>query len=690
VQLATIIRSSALLGAVALLVALPMTAHAEDPVDLSGAYVLDTTDTVTADIPRIKTSLDSLFNDTGIGLFVVYVDRFTGADTAAEWAGESALLSGLGSRDALLAIAIVDREYYVSVDDAFALSDDSLSQLEQDALIPQLRNDNWADGAIDFADAMRAYVLSNEGGSVTGGGTGDGTESGTSDGTGGESDAGGGIPIWPLFAAGGAAIGGVAIYRFARRGRRSDTVPTGQLTQKQLDVRAGSLLVELDNAIKTSEQELDFAVAQFGEKATAEFSATLKMASAHVSEAFGLRQKLDDAIHDTPEQQREWTTRTIELCEQADAALDAQADAFDTLRALEKTAPEVIVTVDEAATSATTLIDAAKASLAKLAKAYSSAAISTVTGNVEQAEKLLALSTRAIADGHTAIAAGSMSEAAVAVRSAQAATGQAGALLAAIDSLESRLTTASEQLDSSVTELRDDIAEATAAPPSHSSADLARVAAAAQSVLDSAIGDGSRDPVATLTRLHDSSAALASALENVREREAQIQKARASLDTAITNARSQIASGEQYLASRRGAVGTEARTRLTEANRNLTSAVELSQKDPVAALAAAQQASHLAEAGTRLAQSDVDMFSPSASSARSSSSSGMGDAIIGGILGGLLNGGSGGGYQGGSSSGGSWGSSGSFGGSSRSSGFSGSSRRSSSGSSGRRGGGGRF
>jgi uncharacterized membrane protein YgcG len=91
--------------AIAVSLAMPAAAHAQDPVDLDGAYVLDQAGVVTGSEDNIEASLDRLYADTGIQLFVVYVDSFTGAASAADWANTTAELSQLGEKDALLAIA---------------------------------------------------------------------------------------------------------------------------------------------------------------------------------------------------------------------------------------------------------------------------------------------------------------------------------------------------------------------------------------------------------------------------------------------------------------------------------------------------------------------------------------------------------------------------------------------------------
>lgn len=102
--------------------------------------------------------------------------------------------------------------------------------------------------------------------------------------------------------------------------------------------RAGSALVELDDALKTSEQELGFAVAQFGATATRDFEASLAAASSAIAKAFSLRQKLDESEPESPEQTRAMTIEIVELCKEADDLLDEQASAFDELRALETNA----------------------------------------------------------------------------------------------------------------------------------------------------------------------------------------------------------------------------------------------------------------------------------------------------------------------------------------------------------------
>jgi hypothetical protein len=676
---------------VAFMVGAPVAAQAQDPVDLGGAYVLDQAGVVSGSEDRIKASLDQLYNDTGMQLFVVYVDSFTGAASPAEWADDTAVMSGLGDKDALLAIATDDRVYRVSVAADFPLSDGDLAQIEENALVPQLRDDNWADAAVAFADGLR----------------GEGNDSGS-------------LPLWPIVLIIVAAVGGAVIYllvRLARRrGRGAGSVPAGQPSQAELDQRAGTLLVQIDDSLRTSEQELGFAVAQFGDEATASFTAALASAKQNVAEAFGIRQKLDDAFPETAEEKRALTLRIIELCETADATLDAQADAFDALRELEKNAPAILDSVDASVTALTARLATTEATALALSRAYAPETLATVANNLPQARTLIDLAATTAAKARTDLGTGATSGAAVSVQAAQASVGQAAGLLDAIDALAASLADAQRLLDAAVAETNRDIAEAravagtTAAGSAAGGTDLADAIASTSAGLAAVLPGSEKNPIDALARVERLDEALGQALSAVRDRKAQQASARSSLDRLVASTVAQISAGEEYLTTRRGGVGTDARTRLSAARQALDEAVALGATDAVAALPVAQRASSLAQQGTELAQGDVDYFS------RSSGYGGMGqpsggigggistDAIIGGILGGLLSGGGGGGGGGWSGGGGFGGGGGGFGGggfggSRRSSGggfggggFGGSSRRSSGGGSrgGRRGGGGRF
>ncbi|MEY2229241.1 TPM domain-containing protein, partial [Streptomyces sp. BF23-30] len=118
------------------------------------------------------------------------------------------------------------------------------------------------------------------------------------------------------------------------------------------------------------------------------------------------------------------------------------------------------------------------------------------------------------------------------------------------------------------------------------------------------------------------------------------------LDQAMLAARSAIGAATDYITTTRGAVGSQARTRLAEAGRHLERAVSLTEADPAGALAEAQRADALAREAQQLAEQDVRAYQDPYAGRRHGG--GQGGAVLGGIiLGEILRGGRGGGGFGG-------------------------------------------
>jgi hypothetical protein len=220
--------------------------------------------------------------------------------------------------------------------------------------------------------------------------------------------------------------------------------------------------------------------------------------------------------------------------------------------------------------------------------------------------------------------------------------------------------------------------------------DLAAAAARAQAALtaaERATTDGGGDPLAALRRLDDAGTELDRALTAAHETRVEGERAAAQLDRTLLSARSGITAAADFIATRRGAVGSQARTRLAEAQRHLDVAARLAPDAPVDALREAQQADALAQAALQLARADVQRWAPP--DGGSNDGIDLAGLVLGGILlgGGGPGGGFGGGFGGGS--GGGFGGRGGGRGGERGGGFSpgsfgGSATR------GRRGGGGRF
>jgi hypothetical protein len=141
----------ALAAGLALVTAGP--ALADDPVSLDGAYVIDSVGVLDGDDSDVVAALDSSYERAGIQLFVIYVDEFTNPNTPVEWAYATAEANGLGDNDLLLAVAVSQRQYALSVAADTSLTNNQVDAAES-AIEAELRIDNWGQGAIAGANSL--------------------------------------------------------------------------------------------------------------------------------------------------------------------------------------------------------------------------------------------------------------------------------------------------------------------------------------------------------------------------------------------------------------------------------------------------------------------------------------------------------------------------------------------------------
>jgi tetratricopeptide (TPR) repeat protein len=615
---------------------------------------------------EVDQALEELRTADGIQLFVVYVASFDGA-SGQEWADQAARLSQLGSRDVLFAVAVQDRAYGYSVDSAFPRSADEIDDILAADVEPHLAAGDWSGAAVALADGLR----------------------------GGR----GGIGAGTLLAAVVVLGAGAYLLLSWRRRKRAAPAPapagpgagdefTGVSTEN-LRYRASAALLEVDDAVRTSEQELHMARGQFGDEAVAEFQTALDRSRADLVGAFEIRQRLDDHEPEDEPTQRAMLADIIRSCRVADERLDEQSEAFDRLRDLERHGPEVVAELGTRLEALEGRVPHAQARLTELRARYAVSALAPVTDDVEQARRLLQVARAEVGEARTSLEAGQRGAAAVDARAAEEAMTQAETLLAGITRLGSDLADAAARIDEARREAEQDLAEAQAVLASGDPGGLAPVVARAKAALaaadDAMACDGGAlpDPLAALRHLDEAEVALHDGLQAARDAQARASRAAAVLDQALLAARSGVAAAGDFITTRRGAVGSDARTRLAEAQRHLQQAVTLSRQDPENALREAQQADTLAQQALRLAQSDVSRWSgPSGPQyGRSGSALDIASVVLGGILfgggsGRRPGGGFGGTFGGGGPRGGGGGlSPGSFGGS---------------GTRGRRGGGGRF
>ncbi|MCD5344664.1 TPM domain-containing protein [Arthrobacter sp. AK04] len=650
-------RIFAVIGLTAFLAMPAGAAWAEPPVTLDPATkIVDAAGVLGSQKGEVQDAIKKLGADHATVLHVVTVKRFENPADREAWSDEVAEKANLGSNALIFAVATETRQYVLNKGGS-KITAAQIENIKSKAIGPQLANDNYAQAAINAAAAI---------GDAAGGGSGNVPGDGS----------GAGV----LVGAGVVAAGGAGAYLYFRNKRKkaagqaanasygpqgAELDPLASLSVEELRRKGGSLLIEADDAIKSSEQELMFAQAQYGDSAVGNFTKALNEAKAHLSESFKLQQQLDDHIPDTEEQQRTWLGEIIRRSEAALASLQEQKADFDSLRELEKNAPQALAAVNAGAREADSKISSAEESLTSLRSKYSESALTQVSDNILQAKERLAFVQNATATAQQKLAEGEGSLAAVAVRAAEESLHQTNVLLDAIAKVSSNLDEARSSLESAVVDTSQDLAQARAMIQSGAHPELAGPVAGVENALaqvKAEIQGGKIDPIATLQRVETAHQSLDQALSGIRDQQEQSRRAQASLQQTIMSAQAQISATSDYITARRGGVGTEARTRLAESQRNLDYALSIARTDPVTALTYAQQAHALAAQAAQLAQADVDHFGGYANQGYGrggmfggGGGGGLGGAILGGILiNSILNGGGGdmGGWGGDSGGGG--------------------------------------
>jgi ABC-type transporter Mla subunit MlaD len=454
----------------------------------------------------------------------------------------------------------------------------------------------------------------------------------------------------------GAAVGvTVALVRRSGRKRLAST----ERELRELETRAGSALVHADDRVQSSEDEVGFAVAEFGEAATADFTRALGRSRARLREAFELKQRLEDAFPDTIEERRDWNRRIIELAASAEQALAEQAAAFTSLRSLEQQAPSAVRTVRSRIAELQPGIESSERLLERLRERYSDDALRAVGRNPAQARELVVYAERSLGVAEDRLGSRRAADSTVPLQTAEEAVHRAGQLVAAVEHFEVDALRAESTLAAVIADTESDIVEArrlipvlrdvSARPGIESAITRAEHALA----LVTAVAER-RDPLGELETLRDANSALDAVTAEARGRQEQLDHARAALGPAIDDAERQVGVARDFLSGYRGPIGPDARTRLAESERLLETFE--SAPDAVAALAQVRRAASLAAHAVTLGQRDIEAHQQQQYQQYQQQNrqgyggyggygrGGGGGDILGGVVGGLLVGGLMGGF----------------------------------------------
>ncbi len=627
-------------------------AAAQPPFRLS-AYITDDVGALNgAGRAAVESATGKLYSDRRIQLWVVFVDNFSG-QPAVSWAQNARAASDLGDFDAVLAVATVDRSYAFLVPNRVrTITAGQVDDLRRNQIEPALRRGDWSAAAVAAANGLAR-----------------GPEPTSS------------APL--LIGLGVVLVAVVALYvvmRYRHRRRRAaelaaakrvdatDADALAALSLGALDDLSRWKVVDVDNAVRTSANELALTVEEFGQQRTQPFSSAVDSAKAALAQAFAVRQQLDDAIPETREQRRELLTEVIVSAARADRELESQREAFEEMRDLVVNAPARLDALTQQIVDLTARIDPAEQRMTELHNEFDSAALASVATNVTTAKDRLAFADQNLSRTRDLAAkpvSGEQSGLVDAVHAAESALGQARSLLDAVDSAANDIRHAVATLPSLTADIHAGIGHAdetlqggqkTKTPHLR---DLVAARDAAGRALDAARSSGSADPLGSFTALTNANAELNRLLAMVAEEQATAERLNRTLEQALFTAQSRVHAVSEYIDNRRGSIGPEARTRLAEANRQLEAAQDKRSDAVSEAITHANNAAKLAAQAQSLADDDVQS-AQRAYAGRYGGGNNMGAMMGGIIIGDMLSGGMRGGFGGG------WGPT-SFGGSSGSS-----------------------
>lgn len=666
-------RITALLPRVILaaLLALALVAPAAQAVQIPEIEgpITDQTGALEGAEPEIEAALDELLERHGVQLFVVFIPTTDGVPVT-DFASGIAAGNSLGVDDALLLVALEDRTDAIWVADGLdEISNDEIDEVIGGVLEPALRDGDFPEAVVETAEALGA-AAATDGASATDPPA--ATVGPTAPAPGGGGGIGGptddGIGILPLvLLVGGVAL--VAWWLIGRRRRHLDAEERDRRTGR-LAREANALLIATDERVRDATQEIGFVEAEYGPAEVEPLQAAAAEARKSLQAAFAIRQRLDDAEPETPQQREAMLNDVVAHCRNAAAALDREAARIQSLRDLERDAPAMLERLPGRIAAVEARLPAAQVTVDALAR-FAPSTRAPIAGHVEEARKGLEGARAAVDRGRAELAGGNGRAAGREARTAELGVTGAAALLDSIDKLA---TTAMEAEARLVDELREaerdlEAARAAAAQTTTDVGESAHRLRLAETELREARAAATAlplDPIAAQRAATEALRAADEALAAVRHDAEQEARFLAALETSLVTAQADVDTAADFIAARRGGVGRRARTRLAEAERQLDEAFALRDQEPARAMEAARHAERMAEEAYELAADDFDQLGGPGGlggmgggwGGRSSSGMDVAGVILGGILGGVLSGGGRGGGWGGSP----WGSSGPMGG----------------------------
>lgn len=615
-------------------------ATALSPSELRDKVVDETGVLSDADVSAITNAIQELQQNKGRNAFVVYANDF-GPGGAQEWATEA--VDAKGQNTAVVAISPEQRDFYV-----YGGADWPRGDIDTmyDAAFNQLTQDNYGQAGLDAITAVSGASEGSDVALVAGG-------------------------------AGAAAVAGGGFWLYGRNKNKKttqkqldaarelnpgDTDSLGRLPTHTLEELARDALVHTDESIRLGKEELAVATEEFGADRVRPFTSAMNQATSALQRAFGIHQRLYDAIPETEPEKRAMLIDIISSCGTADEALNTRSEEFQQMRGVLMKAGEEINAIFQRTVDLRARIEPARATLASLQERYADTLLESIAHNVDiavgsinEAEKQLEQ-----ARGLAAQPAGRQGSLIDVLRAAQHAVEVADTNLSSIEHADANITTARTNLPALIKEIRDELREIeqlktqTQQGARIDVAALDAITARAQGELDSMGNRPENDPLALYSELTELDADIDDQIDRARGAASNQQRQLQLLDQQLQATAAQIQSTQDLIHSRGRIIGSEARTLLAEAQRQYAEARNRRTSDTKNAIEFARTSADTARRAMRAAEGDVNHYRRQRNAQTFDS---MANAILWGSI---LSGGFGGG--GGSSRGGGGGFGGGFGG----------------------------
>lgn len=450
----------------------------------------------------------------------------------------------------------------------------------------------------------------------------------------------------------------------AREIAPGDTDQLGRLPLETLDQLAQEELVSTDESIRRGKEELNIALSEFGPERVRPFTKAMNHSTSTLQKAFRLRQRLDDAVPESPAERRQMLVEIVSSCGQADDALDAQAEEFAKMRDLLIHSDEKLDELTQRTVGLRARLPEAESTLAGLKSNYDEHVLSSIADNPElaaasldEAEKLLEKARKVQEQP-----AGQQGPLVGLIRDIEHACEMTDRLLTGVENAEENIATARGNLEALIAEVEGEINEARElerqGKAQATTADwdkLEDLIGRAGTAVNETKTHGQQDPLGQHTALTSIDTQLDEALDRVREKTSTHARQLDLFRQQISVAESNIQAAEDLISSRGRIIGSGARTALADAKRLHAQALHTERSDIRAALQSSREAVAAAQAALQRAKDDIDEHRRRQQ--RQQMGNAAGNVVTGMVLGQMLGGGRGfgGGFGGGGFGGGSFG-----------------------------------